>query len=62
MAVSVYYPVGVVEMQDPTPAGVDLFMTLTAGSHGQSGVHVDIMAGEVETDESLKDDAPAGKG
>lgn len=49
-------------MQDPTPAGIDLFMTLATGSHGQGGVHVDVMAGEVETDESLKDDAPAGKG
>lgn len=59
---SASYPVGVVEMQDPTPAGIDLFMTLATGSHGQGGVHVDVMAGEVETDESLKDDAPAGKG
>ena len=62
MRVCAFYPVGIIEVQDPTPAGIDLFMTLPTGSHGQGGVHVNVMAGEVKTDESLEDDAPAWKG
>lgn len=49
-------------MEDPTPAGVDLLVTLARRSHGQCGVHVDVVTGEIETDQALEDDTPARKG
>jgi hypothetical protein len=48
-------------MQDPTPARVDLFVTLPTASHRQRSVHVDVVTGEVETDQALEDDAPPRK-
>lgn len=37
-------------------------MALTRGPHGQRRVHVNIMTGEIETDQALEDDTPSGKG
>lgn len=33
-------------------------MTLPTASHSQGGVHVDIVTGEIKTDQALEDDAP----
>lgn len=37
-------------------------MALAAAAHGESGIHVHVVAGEVETDEELEDHAPARHG
>lgn len=49
-------------MQDPTAAAVDLLVTLATPTHGQGCKHVDVVAGQVKTDQALEDDAPARKG
>lgn len=37
-------------------------MALAGTSHAQSGVHVHVVAGHIQTDESLEHDGPAGPG
>ena len=54
--------VGVVQIQDPAAALVDLLVRLADAAHDQRGVHVHVVAGEVEGDEALEDDGPAREG
>jgi len=49
-------------MQDVTPAAIDLLVTLSTSTHGQGGVHVDVMAGQVKTDQALEDNTPSREG
>ena len=37
-------------------------MALALGAHGQCGVHVNVVTGEIQADESLEDDAPSRPG
>lgn len=46
-------------MHDLAPLGINVLVALTTSSHGQSGIHVHVVAGEVETDEELEDHAPS---
>lgn len=48
-------------MEDVTSTRIHLFVTLAARTHGQGRVHVDIVAGKVETDQALEDDGPSGE-
>ena len=56
------YPVGIVQIQNPASRLVDVLVALIRAAHGQSGVHVHIMAREIERDQALEDDGPAGEG
>ena len=49
-------------MHDLAPVDIDVLVALTAATHGQSGIHVHVVAGEVETDQELEDHAPARLG
>jgi hypothetical protein len=55
------YVVGVVLLQDPTPALVDVLMALSAAAHAQGRVHVHVVASQIQRDETLENDAPPGK-
>lgn len=56
------YIVGVVHVHDPASTFVDFLVALVLAAHGECGVHVHVVAGEIERDEALKDDAPAREG
>lgn len=47
-------------MQNPAPARLDLFMALP--THGQSRVHMDVVAGEIQGNQALEQDGPSRKG
>jgi hypothetical protein len=49
----------IVQMQNPAPTGLDLLVALPA--RRQTRVHVDIVAGEIQTDQSLEQDRPPRK-
>lgn len=49
------YPVVVVEMQQTAAPLFNFFMALAAVTHGERGVHVHVMAGEVQADEALEE-------
>ena len=53
--------VGIVEVQDPAARLVDIFMAFAGATHGQGRIHVHVMAGQVERNQALKDDGPAGE-
>lgn len=56
------YLVRVVQVQDVATAAIDLLVALARAAHHQCGVHVHVVAGEVEGDEALEDDGPAREG
>lgn len=47
-------------MHDLAPLLINVLVAVIAPTHGQSGIHVHIVAGKVETDKELEDDAPSG--
>ena len=49
-------------MQDPAAAAIHFLMTLTTPSHCQGRIHVNVMAGEIQTDQTLEDDCPSWEG
>ena len=56
------YPVGIVQVQNPASRLVDVLVALVRAAHGQSGVHVHIVARKIERYQALEDDGPAGEG
>ena len=46
--------IGVVKMQQPTPALIHLLMALPRTSHCQCGIHVHVVACQIQTYEPLK--------
>lgn len=56
------YLVGVVQVQDVATAAIDLLVAPARAAHHQRGIHVHVVAGEVEGDEALEDDGPAREG
>ncbi len=56
------YLVGVVEGEDAAARLVDVLVAVLGATHGQGGVHVDVVARQVERDEALKEDGPAREG
>lgn len=56
------YLVVVVEMQQTAAALLDFFVALAAVTHGERGVHVHVVASEVQADEALEEQRPSGKG
>jgi hypothetical protein len=56
------YLVGVVLVHDPATGGINLLVALAGSAHAQSGVHVHIVAGHIQTNQSLEDDSPTGPG
>jgi len=56
------YVIGVVLLEHPAATLVDLLVALAASPHGQGGIHVHVVAGQIERDEALENNAPPGKG
>jgi hypothetical protein len=56
------YLVRVVLPQDPAPARRHVLVALSASAHAQRRIHVHVVTGQVERDQALEDDAPAGEG
>lgn len=54
--------VGVIQVQQPALALVDVLVARVGASNNQSGVHVHVVAGEVERNQALEDDGPSRKG
>lgn len=59
---SVTYLVGVVLPQNPAAACRHVLVALGAAAHAQGSVHVHVVAGQVQRDQTLEDDAPAREG
>lgn len=57
----VAYLVGVVLPQNPAAARGYIFVALCAATHAQGCVHVHVVAGQIERDQALEDNAPARK-
>ncbi len=55
------YIIRIVHFQHPTPCLVYFLVTLPTSTHGQCRVHVHVMTGQIQADESLKYNAPPGK-
>jgi hypothetical protein len=55
------YVVGIVLLQDPAPALVDVLVALSAATHAQRRVHVHIVASQIQRNEALENNAPPGK-
>lgn len=53
------YPIGVVQMQNPTATLIDLLMACLASTHFQACIHVDVVGSQVQADEDLKHNAPS---
>jgi hypothetical protein len=49
-------------MQDPASALVDLLVAGVTAAHLQTGVHVNVVRSQIQTDEELKHDAPSREG
>lgn len=56
------YLVGVVERQDAAARLVDVLVAVLGAAHGQGGVHVHVVARQVERDQALEQDGPAREG
>lgn len=56
------YPAGVILVQDPAAARVDLLVALRRATHAQRSVHVHVVASQVQTDQALKQDRPPRPG
>lgn len=59
---SLTYLVGVVEVQEPALALVDVLVARVGTTDDEGDVHVHVVAGKVEGDEGLEENGPAGKG
>lgn len=55
------YVVRVVLLQQPVPALVDVLVATRAAAHTQGGIHVHVVAGQVERNQQLEHDAPPGE-
>ena len=51
--------IGVVLLQDPAAALVDLLVARAGATHCQRRVHVHVVTGQIEADQPLEDDRPA---
>lgn len=56
------YLVGVVQVQEPALALVNVLVARVGAADDEGGVHVHVVAGKVEGNEALEDNGPAGKG
>jgi hypothetical protein len=56
------YPVRVIQIQDPALRLVDVLVALVHAADHKGGVHVHVMAREVQRDEPLEEDSPPGEG
>lgn len=56
------HPIGIVEIENEAPRLVDVLVTFIRAAHGQSRVHMHVVAGHVEGDQALEDDGPPGEG
>lgn len=54
------YLATVVEVHNTAPRCSDILVTLCLSSHDQSSIHVHVMAGQVQRNQSLKDHAVCG--
>lgn len=52
----------VVLVKQPVPVGVDLLVTLVGAPHAQGRIHVHVVTGKVQRDQTLEDDRPPGPG
>ena len=53
------YLVGIVQIQDPASGPIDTFVACLPTSHDQGCIHVDVMAREVQGDETLEQEGPS---
>lgn len=56
------YLAGVVLVHNPATARIDLLVALAGSAHAESSVHVHVVAGHVQADETLEEDSPSGPG
>jgi hypothetical protein len=54
--------VGIVQVQKPALALVDILVARVGTANNQGSVHVHVVAGEVECNQALEDDGPSRKG
>lgn len=52
----------VVLVENPAAAGIDLLVALVGSTHAESRVHVHVVTGHVEADQTLEDDCPTRPG
>lgn len=49
-------------MQNIASATINLLVALSASTHGQSSIHVNVVARQIQTDQALEDNAPSWEG
>lgn len=49
----------VVLIQHPAPGGIDLLVALAGTTHAQSGIHVHVMTGHIQTNQALENNSPS---
>lgn len=54
--------VGVVQVQQPALALIDVLVARVGASNNQSSIHVHVVAGEVERNQALEDNGPSREG
>lgn len=52
----------IVKIHDPTPTGRNILVTFALPAHCQGGIHMHVMAREVQSDQGLEDDCQSGHG
>ena len=52
----------VVLVEHPVPVGVDLLVALVGPAHAQRRIHVHVVTGQVQRDQTLENDGPPGPG
>jgi uncharacterized OB-fold protein len=53
------YVVGIVLLEQPTPALIHVLVALSAAAHAQRRIHVHVVTSQVQRDEALEHDAEA---
>lgn len=55
----VTYPICIIQMQVPVSLLIHLLVTLTASTHREGGIHVDVVARKIQADQSLEHYTPS---
>lgn len=49
----------VILVKNPAAAGINLFVALTCAAHGQGSVHVHVVTGQIQANQTLEQDGPS---